>query len=212
MLKNPRQSPEDIVSRTESMEREKETLTRINEGKRQDLAAQNKKKEQAHLQLEEQEVANVELQNQIDDLKKQISSQVISMSEFKQLKEDTAALNEKLAEIKSEMEVKEQTAGKFEQFIGDCKTTLKEKITAFNEKSKTEGLIDEQSEESSHVLLEIDADTVTTEVWGTQESKVKDTIERFIQQLKNEKITIEQEINSESDVKFAQQEELDDLT
>ena len=41
ILKNPRQNPEDIQARTESMEREKETLTSVNAAMQQDLDQQN---------------------------------------------------------------------------------------------------------------------------------------------------------------------------
>lgn len=61
-------------------------------------------------------------------------------------------------------------------------------------------------------MIECNPDTITAEAAAKEERKVRDLVERYIQQKNTEKITIEQSINSESDLKFASKEELDGLT
>ena len=136
ILKNPRQSPEDIVARTKSMKSEKKTLSSVNAVLQQDLDAQSKKVEQAHLLFEEQEAANTVLQTEIDFLKGHVTSQKISMSEFKRLKEETASFLEKCATLTNSIAGKETESKEVEEMLSLLKTTIRDKVSEFNDKAK----------------------------------------------------------------------------
>ena len=164
ILKNPRQSPEDIVARTKSMKSEKKTLSSVNAVLQQDLDAQSKKVEQAHLLFEEQEAANTVLQTEIDFLKGHVTSQKISMSEFKRLKEETASFLEKCSTLANSIAGKETESKEVEEMLSLLKTTITDKVSEFNDKAKKEGLVEEQTEESN-VLIECDPENLTDESW-----------------------------------------------